>query len=253
MRSRPTGMHSDVQDALGVHALLEHVDGLCEDLVGLGPFRDLHGVDQAHPALEILAKPNLLRAADRRTRRQTPTSRPISDELGSDVLHGKRSTESRQAESISEKAGSGNRCQEASSSDSRTCWTASRAKVIRVLLLSSTLRRIVSVLDLDHGADHAADGSDSIVLLHAAQKCLPLLAFLSLSKDAEENHHQDERKEHEHEQASAAIGRRPPRRLQRYRQMWQSAGMPVPIARERWPLLPESQERTVWRDRGRRS
>ena len=62
-------------------------------------------------------------------------------------------------------------------------------------------------VDLDHGADHASDGSNTIMLLDAAQKRLSLLSFLSLSKDAEQDHHDDERKEHEHEQAAGKLER----------------------------------------------
>ena len=104
-------------------------------------------------------------------------------------------------------------------------------------------------LDLNHGADDATDGSNAIVLLDTADECLSLLAFFSLTKDAEENHHQDEGKEHEHEEASAAVGRD---RLafSSGTARCGSHGDAGFHPRERWPLLPESQERTVWRDEG---
>ena len=98
-------------------------------------------------------------------------------------------------------------------------------------------------LDLNDGADDAADGSDPIVLLHTAQERFPLLAFLSLSKDAEKNHHQDEGKEHEHEEASAAVGGDGLTLSSGAARCGSGTG---PLPPERWRLLTKGQERTVW-------
>jgi hypothetical protein len=52
-------LHRDVEDALRVDALLEHVDHLRDHLVGRRAFRHPHGVGEAHAAAKVLAKPDL--------------------------------------------------------------------------------------------------------------------------------------------------------------------------------------------------
>ena len=100
----PDGLHADVEDALWIDSLLEDVNGLGENLVGFRTLRNLHRVDQADPALEILTKSNLfLRRID--GPETDADDQADQDELGNDVLHGQESSETRLAESGSSENG----------------------------------------------------------------------------------------------------------------------------------------------------
>ena len=96
----------------------------------------LDGVDEADATLEVLAEADLLVGRDHRPEAGAD-EKGDEDELEADVLHGIQCGRL-EAGSVDQ--------EEEDSEDSSTCWTASRLKVIRVLLLSSTLSTTVSLL-----------------------------------------------------------------------------------------------------------